>query len=356
MQKRKFVIKLLTVILFLIISGISRIDAAGSFYNSVMADKPSATEDEIFPLIILGEVRRVTTLESFYIWESFVNGGSIDIAPEDNDKERLRVVRKVSGSRPAMVMLPGNLVNYGAKEHNWVYFDELFRTAYTKKIPLCMLMGEHEYWGRDSQARKYIVRRFPLMEKTTWYSKNANGITMICLNSNRGELSDDEWDEQLTWYENVLKTSEEDPEIKGVIVMTHHAPFTNSETGESEVVKASFIPQFISANKTMLFVSGNSATYERFDMYGKAFIVTGGGGAPRDELVWNENSRKDEYRRQLPVDGNKYRPFHYVRIDTTPRGLSVKVTGLNKGNVIFFTMEEFELKFPLNVITKQTAE
>lgn len=310
--------------------------------------------ESYFPIIVLGEVRRVSTLESFYVWESFVNGGKIDVAPEINDEERIRIIRNIASKNPNSVLFLGDMVNYGSKEHNWQYFDEVLRPLVIKKISLYSILGEHEYWGRNSQAKKYIVNRFPFLSNSTWYSKTSDGICLVFLNSNKDEISSDEWESQLLWFEKTITRCDEDPEIRGVIVFMHHAPFTNSTKGESEHVKSAFLPRFIAAKKTMLLVSGSAATYERFDKYGKAFIVTGGGGAPRDELYWDNNSLKDEYRRQLPVDGNRYRPFNFVEISPDSSGLKIKVTGLNKGNVNFFIMEEFNITFPLP-IDKQAA-
>ncbi|GJQ62875.1 MAG: hypothetical protein SCALA702_19280 [Melioribacteraceae bacterium] len=299
-----------------------------------------------FPIIAVGEMRRVSTLESFYVWESFVNGGKINLAPEINDEERLRIIRNIASKNPGLLVMLGNMVNYGAKEHNWEYFDDIFRPLSNRKIPTYAILGEHEYWGRNSLSKKYIYQRFPVLGKSSWYSKKSDGVIMLFLNSNEDEMTNEEWESQQIWFEKQITSAETDKSIKGVIVFVHHAPFTNSDRDESDIVKSTFLPRFIAAKKTMLMVSGNCATYERFDKYGKAFIVSGGGGAPRSKLSWDSGSHKDEYRRHLPDERGNVRPFNYVQLDVSNTGILVSVTGLNKGNVNFFVMEEFEIPFP----------
>lgn len=316
--------------------------------NSDLPDKVKFSSNESsFPLIALGETRRVSTLESFYVWESLVNGGKISLAPEINDEERIRIIRNIASRNPGLLVMLGDMVNYGAKEHNWDYFDDVFRPLLNKKIPTYAILGEHEYWGRNSLSKKYIFQRFPVLGKSSWYSKKSDGVIMLFLNSNESEMTTEEWESQQIWFEKQIISAETDKSIRGVIVFVHHAPFTNSDKEDSDVVKSTFLPRFIAARKTMLMVSGSAATYERFDKYGKAFIVTGGGGAPRSKLEWDSNSHKDEYRRHLPDDDNPVRPFNFVELDIKDNALSVKVTGLNKGNVNFFTMEEFEIPFPV---------
>ncbi len=302
----------------------------------------------LFPIAIVGELRSTTFWQSLFVWEPFVNGGDIKIGPEENDEERLRIINQITSDSPAMVMALGNLVHYGSKGHHWEYYDNLIRPLQLKKIPIYAALGEHDYWGRNGLAMKYIANRFPIFRQKTWYSKVSDSIGIIVLDSNQDELRGNSWKKQKLWFDKTLDEFDNNDDIKGVIVFVHHSPFSNTKQGDSEHVKSTFLPPFISSVKTMAMISGNAATYERFDKYGKAFIVTGGGGAPRSELIWNNTSHKDEFRRFIPDEENKFRPFNFVTIDTDPAGLKFTVKGLKKGNRRFFIMEEFTLKFNAN--------
>ena len=75
-----------------------------------------------------------------------------------------------------------------------------------------------------------------------------------------------------------LKRFEADEGIDHVIVSCHEPPFTNSRVvGSNNKAKAYFADPFVQFQKTRFFFSGHSHTYERFQIDGKFFVVSGGG-------------------------------------------------------------------------------
>ena len=123
----------------------------------------------------------------------------------------------------------------------------------------------------------------------------------------------------------------------------HHAPLTNSSlVGDDQNVLQSLVPNFRRRKKTMAMLTGHAHGYERFQRWGKTFIVTGGGGGPRSPLLTGNDRRNpdDEFA------GPAVRNFNFVELSLTARGLHAFVVGLPKGSSRFCRMESFDLPWP----------
>ena len=72
-----------------------------------------------------------------------------------------------------------------------------------------------------------------------------------------------------------------DPKVRGVLVFTHHPPYTNSTVTKDEShVQQAFVGPFVAAKKTLALLSGHAHGYEHFIEQRKHFVVSGGGGGP----------------------------------------------------------------------------
>src|SRR5205823_2075898 len=117
-----------------------------------------------------------------------------------------------------------------------------------------------------------------------------------------------EWSTQRTWYEETLRASDDDMATRGVFVLMHHPPYTNSTvTGDEVHVEDTFVPAFVRAKKTLAMLSGHVHSYERFVRDGKTFVVSGGGGGPRAALETGAARRHPDDQ----FDGPAVRDFHF---------------------------------------------
>ncbi len=263
---------------------------------------------------------------------------------EQNDAERGLVVKSIAGDNPAMLILLGDMVFDGSSIFQWEYFDSLLVPVKAKGIPMYPVIGNHEYWGRTNSSLSNVYKRFPVLKQTTWYAQTYDSLALIFLNSNKIELSSYEWQEQLDWYNNRIYSFENDPSIKGILVFTHHPPYTNSIiTGDEDYVQDAFLPAFNNASKTAVFISGHAHTFERFKIDGKMFIVSGGGGGPRVSLKLGSDAHEDLCKEESP------RPFNYLLVERTVNGLNIKVKALKKNTNKFYILDD--LTIPLNKIT-----
>jgi hypothetical protein len=208
-----------------------------------------------------------------------------------------------------------------------------------KNIPIFPVLGNHEYWGSNTAALNNCAFRFPIIKKQHWYSKKHGNLGMIFLDSNKDDMTENEWRDQYEWFAATVKEYEADPEIKYFCVFTHHPPFTNSTvTGDEIDVQETFVDDFTSSEKGRIFFSGHAHTYERFEIKDKTFIVSGGGGGPRVDLRVGPDCHVDSFKGTAP------RPFHYILLDQKNNELNVTVKGLRKGDTQFFVMENLSFR------------
>lgn len=260
---------------------------------------------------------------------------------ENNDAERRKLLPAVARTKPAFVVIAGDLVSWGSSTGRWREFDERSRDLHANGIPVLPVPGNHDYWG-DNELRLYFAH-FPEIRGQRWYERRYGPLALIFVDSNAGPLGEQAWQTQIDWYGATLDRLENDESVAAILVFLHHAPFTNSTVVDDDAnVGRAFVPRFLKKGKTLAMVTGHAHGYERFEKQGKAFIVTGGGGGPRGPLRCGDERRHvdDLFR------GPRVRHFNFVEFSFEPRGLHAYVLGLPKGERTFCRMEEFDLAWP----------
>jgi Icc-related predicted phosphoesterase len=279
-------------------------------------------------LVVLGDVQRTSKLE---VWR------------EDNPHERARILAGVAEASPDLVAFTGDLVFDGGADDHWSEFDDLASPIRARSIPVITAFGNHEYWGGRRAAEKNVFSRIPLTQKRHWYSVAFGPLRLVVLDSNDSQLSKEEWQEQRRWYEETLDTADASAQTRGVLVLLHHPPFTNSTvTSDEPAVQSAFVPGLLRAKKTLAMLSGHVHDYERFERNGKTFLVSGGGGGPRAELQAGD-------KRRHPDDlfaGPSIRDFHFTIYTVSETAVEAEVRGLPKGGAAFYTMDRFTLRYP----------
>ncbi|MEQ1877050.1 MAG: hypothetical protein ABL958_10420, partial [Bdellovibrionia bacterium] len=164
-------------------------------------------------------------------------------------------------------------------------------------------------------------------------------LAFIFLNSNKSEMSEAEWAEQLDWYKRSLREADEQSQFEGTVVFLHHPPITNGEkTGDSLAVERELYPAFNEAKKTLFMIAGHTAGYEKFYEQDKYVLVTGGGGAPRADLAGG-GSHEDLHH------GESRRPFHVLLLQPVQGGVTLEVKGFNPDENIIRQVEKSFIPF-----------
>jgi 3',5'-cyclic AMP phosphodiesterase CpdA len=263
------------------------------------------------------------------------------IGREQNDDEREQLVRDLAAQRPGLLVLLGDLTNDGGSRSAWEKFDELAAPLRAAGVPGLMVLGNHDYWGGEAGVIENAAPRFSHLARSRWSWWRWGRLGLLLLDTNQDRLGEERFAAEQAFAKAALDKLDADPAVRGVLVLAHHAPFTNSKTtGDEESLQRAFLPAFFAAKKTLAFISGHAHAYERFEQGGRAFIVSGGGGGPRVQLLTGKDARHSDL-----FVGPSPRPFHYLLIDQTDTGLRVTVRGFDKGETQARVIETVELPY-----------
>ena len=291
--------------------------------------RASPTSSPDGPIVVLGDTQRTTFTERL-------------IGREQNEEARRALVAKLATEeRPAFVVHLGDMVAVGDNVVGWEYFDRLVSPLTARGIRIFPVLGNHDYWGDDRDARRNVRRRFPMLAGGC-YTLRHRGLGLVFLNSNlEGSLGR----EQTAWFERRLLEFELDDTVRAVVVFTHHPPFTNGVDREgSPYVHDELVPALARYGKAIAMMSGHVHGYERFVVGERTFVVSGGGGGPR--VAYEMGSPLRPSPAYVTPDGRP-RAFNYVvldpradRLDFTVKCLPLDAACRNG------VLESFSVPFP----------
>jgi predicted MPP superfamily phosphohydrolase len=250
---------------------------------------------------------------------------------DHNEKATEMIFKDIVTVRPAALFILGDVVSLGYSDAKWKNMDTYLKWCADDSIPVYAALGNHELMFNADEGKRKFQMRFP-MHSATGYSEVVDSVAIVLLNSNFSQMKDTEIVKQDNWYKNTLKQLDNDPAIKFIIVGCHHSPYSNSTVvGPSLPVQQRFVPAFISSKKCVLFLSGHSHNFERFNVQGKYFLVIGGGGGPHQPLYKNKELTHDLSRDYKPM-------FHYLEVkrnrdslQVTSRELKADFSGFDDG-------------------------
>lgn len=284
--------------------------------------------------IVIGDTQHISFWESLY-W---------DFWTEANQVKTKMLLDEIAGREPGILVHLGDMIFDGSSEKDWKKFDLDNEEVFKRKIPYYPVFGNHEYLGSNEKVYKNFYKRFPHIRDKLWYGFIFEKIGFIMLNSNFEELEEWQAANQKKWYLRRIKEMEEDTAIAGIIVCAHYPPFTNSRVvNPSTTIREEYAPPFYNSGKGLFFFSGHSHSYEKFLINGKYFIVSGGGGGPRQKLNIDPESREydDKYK------GEKIRFLHFCEVHVGEEGLILTVIKLDK-NEKFTIADRINVKYRIN--------
>jgi len=285
----------------------------------------TSTRQGIPVIVFVGDTQRTS------VWERI-------IGREQNDAQRQAVIERIAKENPALLIILGDLVFQGDDQHHWELFDEVAAPIRRQSIPVFPLPGNHEYFGDNRKGFDYFFARFPHLNRQLWNAVKFGSVAIILLDSNFDKMSRDLIDGQDEWYRTRLKEYQGDDRIKTVIVCCHHAPFTNSSVvSDDSAVQAHFVEPFKATPKAKVFFTGHCHSYERFAMFDKQFVVSGGGGGPRQELIVDRTKRRHEDQ----YNGGRIREFHFCKVTLEQDRLRVQMVRIDAGLKDWSVGDEF---------------
>jgi hypothetical protein len=234
----------------------------------------------------------------------------------------------VADSAVSSVFLFGDVTAMSSFDFYWTTIDSFLAQVRRNNVSVHATAGNHDYLLSAGKGEANFKKRFPDFKKTG-YTIRKGTFALVLLNSNFGQLTPLEEQQQQTWYLHELQTLEQDSSINLVTVGCHHSPYSNSTiVGSSQQVRDKFVPPFLKSAKCRLFLSGHAHTFQHFKdtIANKHFLVIGGGGGLLHTL---KNGESGKLLDQVHWD-DEYRMFHFVRAVVTADGLLLNVMMLTE--------------------------
>jgi hypothetical protein len=196
---------------------------------------------------------------------------------------------------PSFIVHTGDLVERPL-DSNW---DDFFWAIepFSKSTPLVPALGNHER-NDDSYYRAFDLPSGGGDYKEQWYSFTHGRAKVIVLDSNTGSSG---LSKQRNWLIGELRANR-----KPVTVVVFHHPIYSSiyySTGVNKTLADTWGDLFARYGVDLVF-NGHVHSYERAVKDGVTYVVTGGGGAPTDNL-----SSGFDFSRKAVGDS-----LHYVRV------------------------------------------
>jgi len=174
-------------------------------------------------------------------------------------------------------------------------------------IPVWATWGNH-----DNQRPKAVNAAFG--DPPRWSQHQWGNVDVVSIDS-----TDVGSTEQAQWLQSTLSTA-----TSPVIVAEHYPAYSCSYHGDSTAVRKNWAPLFEQAGVEMV-LAGHEHNYQRFEVGGVEYVVSGGGGAGLYAL-------KDCAKSHPPrVAGDSI--HHFLAIDQDPTGLHVQVVA-SDGSIV----------------------
>ena len=267
-----------------------------------------------------------------------------DVEPS-NPLVREDLVQAIAQADPAFISITGDIVYNGSDTNDWKVWDEETSVWHEKKIPIYPSLGNHDLHGDPSSALGNYFERFPLLNKSRYYSVRAGNVLILALDSSLDEIGGP----QGAWLTDKLDHVPSDVDF--VFLMLHHPLYTSSRDSRlhgghsarsSEQALAKTLEQRQQhAQFRFVVFSGHVHNYERFEHGGVTYFVTGGGAA-----------------HPYPIDRTPTDPFqgggvnyHYLLVEVAPHQAIVTMNrlDLSSGKPVWTQPDKIKIEVPAAV-------
>ena len=185
------------------------------------------------------------------------------------------VVERIVEVEPDFVLHTGDLVAMGSASPHWETFFEIERELLAR-APLFPALGNHEV----NHPRYFDLFYLPGNER--WYAFDYGNARFVCLQVD-GIADFGPGSEQYTWLEETLAANTQ----PWLFVYFHIPPYSSVQDNFEHYVRQTLTPLFEQHGVDVVF-NGHRHNYERSEVNGVTYVVTGGGGAPLHAIQGRE--------------------------------------------------------------------
>ena len=171
----------------------------------------------------------------------------------------------------------------GIDDPRWQNLFEQMYDPKALKVPFYACLGNHDYDGENKRieleyAKQNKNSRFKL--PASYYRVDLPAeqplLTLIMLDSNRDNINESQWNQQIDWLRQQLAS----PRATWTICCAHHPMFSNGFVFYNGILQRDWGTLF-EANHVDFYLAGHEHNLQHLEIPGwsESFIIAGGGGA-----------------------------------------------------------------------------
>ncbi|MGB9028885.1 MAG: metallophosphoesterase [Acidobacteriaceae bacterium] len=226
-----------------------------------------------------------------------------------NPDARKALVAKIADEHPDVLILTGDVPWHGTVAADYAEFKLETAVWRTENLRVYPTLGNHEFSGKGSDdPLQDWWSTFPELKNRRWYSVALGSrVYLTCIDSD-ADLTPGT--PQRTWLEDQI--AHLSPKVEFVILAMHHPPVADIQTKEhvdhnprpNEIALRDYLSQIAPKSHAQFIVaSGHIHNYERAEVDGVTYLVSGGGGAHPYEV---DRTPQDKYQ------ATDFPNFHYI--------------------------------------------
>jgi predicted phosphodiesterase len=188
------------------------------------------------------------------------------------------LVASLAREAPDLVLMTGDMVARGTDEGDWQRFFAA-TAELMPSIPYYPVIGNHDL-GRAGDEQRRMNEIFALWpgpadrpEWGHWYSFTVAGVHIVMLDSNSYAHA-----EQLAWLADDLRATRA-ANARAILAVAHDGPYSHGPHGGNERAALLYAP-LLRAHGVAIMFTGHEHIYQRGEVDGLVYVVSGGGGAP----------------------------------------------------------------------------
>jgi 3',5'-cyclic AMP phosphodiesterase CpdA len=228
-----------------------------------------------------------------------------------NPKARVALVEKIAQENPDAVTMSGDVPYKGTDPADYDFFRTETKPWRDEHLRVYPALGNHELSGGAEKGVEDWWNAFPELRGLRWYSVALGDRILLVQLDSTSDLAPGS--KQLEWLHAQLAGLA--PSVDFVMISLHHPPVADIQTHlhvdhnprPNEIALRDFLTQTAPAlHAAIVVIAGHIHNYERAQVGGITYLVSGGGGAEPYEV---DRTAQDLY--QDPGFPN----FHYVKFE-----------------------------------------
>ena len=188
----------------------------------------------------------------------------------------LEIVEAMMAEPLDLIGVTGDMVLRGADEADWQRFFAVTAPLLAQVLYL-PAVGNHDLgWSGTSPGDQvFALPKGPAdrPQHAYWYSRDIADLHLVFLDSNAYDRP-----EQLAWLDADLAAARA-ANTRAIIVITHDGPYSRGYHRGNVDARARYVP-ILAKHRADLILAGHDHLYQRGEVDGIRYIVSGGGGAP----------------------------------------------------------------------------